>query len=713
MAAELDWDSIDPDLINQIGEGGIETRSECELITVLTFHHDSLIRELEGASRDVQTGMAEGWVAAPVPDLPFVPCRMQPRGVVMQARSRVGEDGKLEEYLKPRITTDNSFGGIDSCNAAVAGSERAIELPSAQSLGRGWAICQSAFDNAPADEGGGTPVGGYCIDAESAYRFCPVQQADWWQQVFCWWDAEGNAGFAVDTRMGFGGAFAPNRFERVSTLVCAVAATMQSAFDAEQPPPICARRWKEDRRRMQADGTLPAGRFQADPAYIQSFIDDFTGCASTDIVVPPPEVAEVAPDLPNMLKAGCIPPHCNTRLFVHAQLTVLALRRVGLVAAPAKVMIGSPLPALGLRFDGARRTIDCPEGKQRAVVAACEQAAEHLTSTGEVDRVAARRLVGRLCNLSQVAPELRYHLHGGYAVTEVSWTARGTRVFEPTVKLKRGSVPHSNWTGLLATAITGGASQPRCGNGATAQAHGPQGGRVADQRHRRQRHRWGGGLRIPRGATRHRLPHERGVARRRAAGIARHSIGSRGRAEEGERHARPAAPAHARGRAVRQLAAADADQRAGAVQALLRGGGLHAGGGGHKQPPQQQAHHAQPGRRDARQRVVMAGRSRQARAEPRSRQAQPPAASGGGSSRVRPPARGVGVSKGVPLGCAESGHCTRSGKRRHQTQARAAPAGARRGVTYAGSVTGTRAPPRRQSANILIPHTPPRHATEL
>ena len=453
VAAELDWDSIDPDLINQIGEGGIETRSECELITVLTFHHDSLIRELEGASRDVQTGMAEGWVAAPVPDLPFVPCRMQPRGVVMQARSRVGEDGKLEEYLKPRITTDNSFGGIDSCNAAVAGSERAIELPSAQSLGRGWAICQSAFDNARADEGGGTPVGGYCIDAESAYRFCPVQQADWWQQVFCWWDAEGNAGFAVDTRMGFGGAFAPNRFERVSTLVCAVAATMQSAFDAEQPPPICARRWKEDRMSMQADGTLPAGRFQADPAYIQSFIDDFTGCASTDTVVPPPEVAEVVPDLPNMLKAGCTPPDCNSRLFVHAQLTVLALRRVGLVAAPAKVMIGSPLPALGLRFDGARRTIDCPEGKQRAVVAACEQAAERLTSTGEVDRIAARRLVGRLCNLSQVAPELRYHLHGGYAVTEVSWTARGARVFEPTVNLKRGSVPHSNWTGLLATAI--------------------------------------------------------------------------------------------------------------------------------------------------------------------------------------------------------------------------------------------------------------------
>ena len=35
------------------------------------------------------------------------------------------------------------------------------------------------------------------------------------------------------------------------------------------------------------------------------------------------------------------------------------------------------------------------------------------------------------------------------------------------------------------------------------------------------------------------------------------------------------------------------------------------------------------------------------------------------------------------------------------------------GFACAGSVTGTRAPPRRQSANILTPHTPPHHATEL
>jgi hypothetical protein len=75
-----------------------------------------------------------------------------------------------------------------------------------------------------------------------------------------------------------------------------------------------------------------------------------------------------------------------------------------------------------------------------------------LQSDGTVDRVSARRLVGRLCNLSQVAPELRYKLHGGYAITEVSWKVGGIRVFDPTIKLKHGSPAFENWSELLRVA---------------------------------------------------------------------------------------------------------------------------------------------------------------------------------------------------------------------------------------------------------------------
>ena len=452
VASLLDWQ--DTDIIDQIGEGGIETRSECSLDTVLTFHHASLLQEVEMAERSVQTHIEEAWADPPVRHLPFVPCRMQPRGVVLQARTRIDGSGGLEEYMKPRITTDASFGGIDSVNYGVPDAERAVALPSAQTLGRGWAICQSAFDGQPADEGGGVRVQGYCIDAESAYSFCPVQEADLWMQCFLWWDGDGRAGTVVDRRMGFGGSFAPNRFERVSTFVAAYTQHLQAEFDQRQPPPVCAQRWTADRRAMQERGELPAGDGQLHPRYLQSFIDDFTGAAADDQVVPPPNVRDIIFAEEHMRAAGCTPAATHTRVRVHAQLTVLALRTLGLAAAPHKVACGSPLPALGLRFDGERRTIDCPAGKRDAILAACAAAHDAAAEHRRVDRAAARRLVGRLCNLSQVEPGLRHDLHAGYAVCEAAWGRRGGHVADADLRLGDGSATQLGWLHLLESAQT-------------------------------------------------------------------------------------------------------------------------------------------------------------------------------------------------------------------------------------------------------------------
>ena len=441
VAAELDW--VDTDIIDQIGEGGVETRAGCELITVLAFHHQSLLAEVASAEATVAAHAAEDWVSAPTRDLPFVPCRLQPRGVVLQARSRVREDGVLEDYMKPRITTDGSFGGPDSVNAGVTDVERAVGLPSAQTFGVGWAVCQSAFDGEPEAEGGGTGVAGYCVDAESAYSFCPVQQADLWQQCFVWWDAAGSAGFRVDRRMGFGGAFAPNRFERVSTFVAAYAQRLQAEFDAQQPLPRCAARWAADRAALQAGGALPHGPGQLVPRYLQVFIDDFCGCAAVDAVVPPPEVAGIIESTAHMAAAGCQPPPRTSRAFVHAQLTVLALRRLGLAAAPQKVMVGSPLTALGLSFDASRRVIECPEGKRVVVLAACAEALQLAESENAVAVRSAERLVGRLCSLSQVCPDLRPLLAGGYAVTRAP-ARHGGRL-----RLRSGGAAWRGWVALL------------------------------------------------------------------------------------------------------------------------------------------------------------------------------------------------------------------------------------------------------------------------
>ena len=317
----------------------MEVRSDCSLDIVLAFHHPSLIEEVGLASRTVADHVRDEWVAPPVRDLPFVPCRLAPRGVIMQPRSRLMADGvTLEEYEKPRITTDSSFGGVDSVNGGVPDGERSVALPSVQTLGRGWAICSAAYSPAgspPSEDA----VAGYCIDAESAYSFCPIQVADLWTQCFCWWGEEGVTGTAIDLRMGFGGAFAPNRFERLSTLVAAYAQHLQAAFDAEQPPAL-ASQFTATRRALQRIGQLPPGDSQCHPRYLQVFVDDFTGVAGTDTVSAPASVAHIQVADEHMRAAGCVPAPASSRVHVHARLTILALSAFGLYAAPHKVAIG-------------------------------------------------------------------------------------------------------------------------------------------------------------------------------------------------------------------------------------------------------------------------------------------------------------------------------------------------------------------------------------
>eukprot|EP00965_Chrysotila_dentata_P141126 4664606-Pleurochrysis_carterae.AAC.1 len=134
----------DTDIVDQVGEGGVEVRSECELLTVLAFHHPGLLSQAAAAAAAVDADTREEWMSAPTRHLPFVPCQLQPRDVILQARQRVtqGERGevKVEEYAKPRVTTNSSYGGKDGVNAGVPVAERVIELPRIQALARALAI---------------------------------------------------------------------------------------------------------------------------------------------------------------------------------------------------------------------------------------------------------------------------------------------------------------------------------------------------------------------------------------------------------------------------------------------------------------------------------------------------------------------------------------------------------------------------------------------
>eukprot|EP00965_Chrysotila_dentata_P189001 6173075-Pleurochrysis_carterae.AAC.1 len=198
-AAELRWH--DDDIVDQVGEGGVEVRSEAELITVLSSHQQGLLGQAQAAAKAVAADLAQEWVAPPVRHLLYVPFRLQPRDVVLQQRQRVSTavDGSLHvgEYDKPRVTTNASFGGIDSVNAGVPEAERVVRLPRVQELARALAIIGACARFAPT-AAQALVAALYVVDDKSAYRFCPVQHANLWTQCFIWRDAEEWAAVVVD-----------------------------------------------------------------------------------------------------------------------------------------------------------------------------------------------------------------------------------------------------------------------------------------------------------------------------------------------------------------------------------------------------------------------------------------------------------------------------------------------------------------------------------
>ena len=285
-----------------------------------------------------------------------------------------------------------------------------------------------------------------------------MQLTELWTQCFVWWEVEERAGgkliahvgVCTDRRLGFGGAFAPNRFERVSLLVAALTQRMQAAFDLQQPPPRCVQRWTAESTALQQQGLLLAGEAQINPRYIQAFIDDINGVAMDDEVSVPPELTHIHIGTEATIAAGGTPAAENVRAHVHARIGIAALRRVGLEEAEGKTTVGSPIISLGLLIDRDQAVVRCPEAK-RAIMMAQLTAAEEVAVAAppRVVVAEAERLVGRACNLSQVLPELTATLHGGYRITCASQApSRRWRVGQD-MRLKAGSTAHVEWLEFL------------------------------------------------------------------------------------------------------------------------------------------------------------------------------------------------------------------------------------------------------------------------
>eukprot|EP00965_Chrysotila_dentata_P105312 3478203-Pleurochrysis_carterae.AAC.1 len=105
----------------------------------------------------------------------------------------------------------------------------------------------------------------------------------------------------------------------------------------------------------------------------------------------------------------------DTRAHVHAQLAALGMAELGLHAAPAKVVVGDPVVALGMSVGRDEGRLRCPAGKRELLLAAMAELNVELTTRARVPWRQARSVVGKLANLAQVLPELKLVLRGGYA----------------------------------------------------------------------------------------------------------------------------------------------------------------------------------------------------------------------------------------------------------------------------------------------------------
>ena len=443
--------SLDFDIIGQVGEGGVESRSRCELTTELHAHAPGLNERPEVAAREIENELEQQWALGPFYMPPVVPLRALPRDVILQQRARVLPDHSVEDYEKPRITLNPSRGS-DSVNAGIPDEEKAVRLTTARSLAYGLAVI-----DVPARDAG-LSVGGYCVDMTSAYSFLPMQQLDWWQFTYIWFDARGVAFFCLLTRVGFGGAMSPRRFQSVSVILTALARRRQREFDESHPPSQEVREWSLSRRELQRAGRLPSDDGQATPAVLGVYLDDLAGGCVNDAVPMPAvwrDTATASVDL-NALTAvslGGEPLRRNSRPAVHCVIAVATVRELGLEEAANKTEGGDTFVNLGLRLRLRDGLIDCAPSKRRILMRDLQRWLDGVEQLEPFQRSLAEQQAGRLGNLAQVLPELLLHLHAGYRAANASYVDGGRRRMLATVALRKDSVLHRGLTALLPHAL--------------------------------------------------------------------------------------------------------------------------------------------------------------------------------------------------------------------------------------------------------------------
>ena len=465
MVDEIGWREVDPDGVEQFGEGGVEDRTTCGFYTVLSWHHTGVVEHFDDADEVITDEVDEGWVFGPFDEAPpLEPIRVLPRNVIQTLKQSAGEDGGIITKIKSRISTNSSMESVrgqgDDPNSNVSMAEKTMRLPRNRRHGTAAGVVDAFSTGAE-----GVRAETYSVDGEKAFRFLIRQRLEWWLCCFTWGLRSGGGtqpprtfnggwhrrrfaqaagrkvGWFIDTRTHFGGTHAPNRYGRFARSKRAACVKDIRAFEAAHPYPAGVQAAVEARQAAQARGALPLGREQCEPHDLQSFIDDDGGSALNDVTGIPPELASVELDLSCMRVHDGRPTDLASRCANHCRLVIKRSESLGL-AVSRKTQAGDGVVSIGLRIDVQADKLDCPPVKGTVLLTDLTRARSLFEQDRRVELRPTRKTMGRLGALAEIWPELLPIMHPGYAVAGVTKVARARRrrgEKEADVQLRSGS----------------------------------------------------------------------------------------------------------------------------------------------------------------------------------------------------------------------------------------------------------------------------------
>ena len=242
-------DHPDHRLLTELEYGWFGYSDDLPLVSILSPHHTSLQHVYTATAEELVVEHQKQWhTSHPFP--PFFPVRMIPNGSHPKPRT-VDKFRRCGDLSHPIIEPPDPTLSVNS-HVDIPENEK-VPFPRTSDISETVAIFRES----------GLPVYLLRFDEASAYKQTCMADLERWKQCMAW-----GGRFLADSRLLYGGAFAPNCYMRFSTLkVPLVRHLLRKHLVISDPRTLS---WIADRRRL-----FPDEPEQWDPFWVSLYIDDY------------------------------------------------------------------------------------------------------------------------------------------------------------------------------------------------------------------------------------------------------------------------------------------------------------------------------------------------------------------------------------------------------------------------------------------------------